>query len=54
MELGHALLVLRGMQQSEKTIFCFSAVIERAGHFSPLEEPRAVTNALLDWLQVTT
>ena len=25
-------------------------VIERAGHFTPLEEPRAVTDALWDWL----
>ena len=51
MELGHALLVLRGMQQSEKPIFCFSAVIERAGHFTPLEEPQAVAGALCGWLQ---
>ncbi|MGO9022538.1 MAG: alpha/beta fold hydrolase [Syntrophobacteraceae bacterium] len=28
-------------------------VIERAGHFTPLEEPQAVTHALRDWLQVT-
>ena len=27
-------------------------VIERAGHFTPLEEPQAVTCALRDWLQV--
>ena len=27
-------------------------VIERAGHFTPLEEPQAVTYALRDWLQV--
>ena len=27
-------------------------VIERAGHFTPLEEPEAVTEALRDWLQV--
>ena len=27
-------------------------VIERSGHFSPLEEPQAVTDALRDWLQV--
>ena len=26
-------------------------VIERAGHFTPLEEPQAVTEALRDWLQ---
>ena len=26
-------------------------VIERAGHFTPLEEPQAVTCVLLDWLQ---
>jgi pimeloyl-ACP methyl ester carboxylesterase len=25
-------------------------VIERAGHFTPLEEPQAVTDTLLDWL----
>ena len=29
-------------------------VIERAGHFTPLEEPQAVTYALCDWLQVPT
>ena len=29
-------------------------VIERAGHFTPLEEPQAVTYALRDWLQVPT
>jgi pimeloyl-ACP methyl ester carboxylesterase len=27
-------------------------VIERAGHFTPLEEPQAVSYALRDWLQV--
>jgi pimeloyl-ACP methyl ester carboxylesterase len=27
-------------------------VIERAGHFTPLEEPKAVTEALRGWLQV--
>ena len=27
-------------------------VIERAGHFTPIEEPQAVTCALRDWLQV--
>jgi pimeloyl-ACP methyl ester carboxylesterase len=27
--------------------FC---VIERAGHFTPLEEPRTVSDALIDWL----
>jgi hypothetical protein len=25
-------------------------VIERAGHFTPLEEPRTVTDALHEWL----
>jgi len=29
-------------------------VIERAGHFTPLEEPQAVTSALRDWLQEPT
>ncbi len=29
-------------------------VIERAGHFTPLEEPQAVTSALRDWLRVPT
>jgi pimeloyl-ACP methyl ester carboxylesterase len=28
-------------------------VIERAGHFTPLEEPQAVTSAFLDWLHAT-
>ncbi len=27
-------------------------VIERSGHFTPLEEPQAVADALRDWLQV--
>jgi pimeloyl-ACP methyl ester carboxylesterase len=26
-------------------------VVERAGHFTPLEQPRAVTDALRDWLR---
>jgi pimeloyl-ACP methyl ester carboxylesterase len=26
-------------------------VVERAGHFTPLEEPQAVTDALRDWLR---
>jgi pimeloyl-ACP methyl ester carboxylesterase len=29
-------------------------VVERAGHFTPLEEPQAVTDALRDWLQAAT
>ncbi|MGO8943282.1 MAG: alpha/beta fold hydrolase [Syntrophobacteraceae bacterium] len=29
-------------------------VIERAGHFTPLEEPQAVTSALRDWLREPT
>jgi pimeloyl-ACP methyl ester carboxylesterase len=29
-------------------------VVERAGHFTPLEEPQAVTDALRDWLQAPT
>ena len=28
-------------------------VIERAGHFTPLEEPQAVTDVLRDWLRAT-
>ena len=28
-------------------------VIEGAGHFTPLEEPQAVTDGLLDWLSAT-
>ncbi len=28
-------------------------VIERAGHFTPLEEPQAVTDVLRDWLHAT-